>query len=267
MVNMISDFEKKTKTITITNLKIKNHLIIYTSNCELKIEINGKVTRYKQNSFVSIEKGVSINCTIKKIDATKMPCEYIVIDRDLLIAIKDVCFCLNMINLDIKSFCLPTENKIIGFNSNATAVQLFREINTRNDVKNNALKLTTFIASSEKSTLLIQSVLSSGIIKFSDKLIKIFEQDLSKRWRLGNVAEIFNVSEISIRKRLDAEQTTFYQILLERRMNKALQLLLDNELQVDMIAKKIGISSTSYFIKTFKKHFGVTPKSFLMYFR
>ena len=70
---MISDFEKKTKTITITNLKIKNHLIIYTSNCELKIEINGKVTRYKQNSFVSIEKGVSINCTIKKIDATKMP--------------------------------------------------------------------------------------------------------------------------------------------------------------------------------------------------
>ncbi|MBA1026799.1 helix-turn-helix transcriptional regulator, partial [Escherichia coli] len=158
-------------------------------------------------------------------------------------------------------------NKIIGFNSNATAVQLFREINTRNDVKNNALKLTTFIASSEKSTLLIQSVLSSGVIKFSDKLIKIFEQDLSKRWRLGNVAEIFNVSEISIRKRLDAEQTTFYQILLERRMNKALQLLLDNELQVDMIAKKIGISSTSYFIKTFKKHFGVTPKSFLMYFR
>ncbi|EFT2743744.1 helix-turn-helix domain-containing protein, partial [Escherichia coli] len=58
-----------------------------------------------------------------------------------------------------------------------------------------------------------------------------------------------------------------YQILYERKMNKALQLLLDNELQVDMIAKKIGISSTSYFIKSFKKHFGVTPKSFLMYFR
>ena len=151
MINMISDFEKN-KAITITNIKIKNHLIIYTNNCELKIEINGKVNRYKQNSFVSIEKGVSINCTIKKIDTTKMPCEYIVIDRDLLIAIKDVCFCLNMINLDIKSFCLPTENKITGFNSNATAVQLFREINTGNDVKNNALKLTTFIASSEKST-------------------------------------------------------------------------------------------------------------------
>ncbi len=65
MVNMISDFEKN-KAITITNIKIKNHLIIYTNNCELKIEINGKVNRYKQNSFVSIEKGVSINCTIKK---------------------------------------------------------------------------------------------------------------------------------------------------------------------------------------------------------
>nr|WP_208483113.1 helix-turn-helix transcriptional regulator [Escherichia coli] len=114
---------------------------------------------------------------------------------------------------------------------------------------------------------LIQSILSSGIIRFSDKLIKILDQDLSKRWRLGDIAEIFNVSEVSIRKRLDAEQTTFYQILYERKMNKALQLLLDNELQVDLIAKKIGISSTSYFIKSFKKHFGVTPKSFLMYFR
>ncbi|GJH96768.1 hypothetical protein ECZC10_46160 [Escherichia coli] len=50
-------------------------------------------------------------------------------------------------------------------------------------------------------------------------------------------------------------------------MNKAIQLLFDNELQVDMIAKKVGFSSVSYFIKTFKKHFGVTPKSFLMYFR
>ena len=65
---MISNFEKKNKTITITNIKIKNHLIIYASNCELKIEMNGKVTRYRQNSFISIEKGVSINCTIKRIN-------------------------------------------------------------------------------------------------------------------------------------------------------------------------------------------------------
>ncbi|ELS6145989.1 helix-turn-helix transcriptional regulator, partial [Escherichia coli] len=153
------------------------------------------------------------------------------------------------------------------FNSNAESIQLFRSISTENDTKKNALKLATFIANSERSTVLIQSILSSGIIRFSDKLIKILDQDLSKRWRLGDIAEIFNVSEVSIRKRLDAEQTTFYQILYERKMNKALQLLLDNELQVDMIAKKIGISSTSYFIKSFKKHFGVTPKSFLMYFR
>ncbi|HCN9867469.1 TPA: helix-turn-helix transcriptional regulator, partial [Escherichia coli] len=157
--------------------------------------------------------------------------------------------------------------KIIEFNSNAVSVQLFREISSTKDIKKTALKLTTFIANSEQSTLLMQSILSSGVIKFSDKLIKVLEQDLSKRWSLERVAEIFNVSEISIRKRLNAEQTTFYQILLERRMNKAIQLLFDNELQVDMIAKKVGFSSVSYFIKTFKKHFGVTPKSFLMYFR
>ena len=255
------------KKITITNVTIKKHLIIYASNCDLKIEFNNKVNYYKQNSFISIEKGVSINFTINKIDERKRPCEFIVLDRDLLIAIKDVCFCLNMINMDINSFCLSTESKIIEFNSNAVSAQLFREISSTKDIKKTALKLTTFIANSEQSTLLMQSILSSGVIKFSDKLIKVLEQDLSKRWSLERVAEIFNVSEISIRKRLNAEQTTFYQILLERRMNKAIQLLFDNELQVDMIAKKVGFSSVSYFIKTFKKHFGVTPKSFLMYFR
>ncbi|EIV8684684.1 AraC family transcriptional regulator [Escherichia coli] len=31
--------------------------------------------------------------------------------------------------------------------------------------------------------------------------------------------------------------------------------------------KKIGISSTSYFIKHFKNHFGITPKQYLIYFR
>ncbi|EFL4104415.1 helix-turn-helix transcriptional regulator [Escherichia coli] len=262
---MNSNVEKK--TLTITNIKIKKHFIIYTSNCELLIETNGNLNHYKQNTFVSIEKGVSINCTINKINQRKKPCEFIVLDRDQLIALKDVCFCLDMINIDINSFSLSTNNKVIEFNSNAESIQLFRSISTENDTKKNALKLATFIANSERSTVLIQSILSSGIIRFSDKLIKILDQDLSKRWRLGDIAEIFNVSEVSIRKRLDAEQTTFYQILYERKMNKALQLLLDNELQVDMIAKKIGISSTSYFIKSFKKHFGVTPKSFLMYFR
>ncbi len=237
MVNMNSNVEKK--TLTITNIKIKKHFIIYTSNCELLIETNGNLNHYKQNTFVSIEKGVSINCTINKINQRKKPCEFIVLDRDQLIALKDVCFCLDMINIDINSFSLSTNNKVIEFNSNAESIQLL-EVLVLKMIQKNALKLATFIANSERSTVLIQSILSSGIIRFSDKLIKILDQDLSKRWRLGDIAEIFNVSEVSIRKRLDAEQTTFYQILYERKMNKALQLLLDNELQVDMIAKKLG---------------------------
>ncbi|GJH75868.1 hypothetical protein ECZC06_54620 [Escherichia coli] len=53
----------------------------------------------------------------------------------------------------------------------------FLEVLVLKMIQKNALKLATFIANSERSTVLIQSILSSGIIRFSDKLIKILDQD------------------------------------------------------------------------------------------
>ncbi|EEV8085209.1 AraC family transcriptional regulator, partial [Escherichia coli] len=102
---------------------------------------------------------------------------------------------------------------------------------------------------------------------FTDRIRQIIEADLSKRWRLSDVSEIFNVSEITIRKRLEAEKNSFNQILLSSKMNKSMQLLLRGDYQICQIAKLTGFSNSSYFVKIFKEHYGITPKQFFIYFK
>jgi AraC-like DNA-binding protein len=54
----------------------------------------------------------------------------------------------------------------------------------------------------------------------------------------------------------------FNKYLTEQRLNEAGSLLLNTTLQVAEIAHQCGFSSSSYFIKVFSNHFGVTPKEF-----
>ena len=55
---------------------------------------------------------------------------------------------------------------------------------------------------------------------------------------------------------------SFSKYLTELRLNAATNLLLNTNLQVAEIAHQCGFSSSSYFIKVFSDHFGVTPKEF-----
>ena len=60
---------------------------------------------------------------------------------------------------------------------------------------------------------------------------------------------------------------TFKQFLIEKRMMKAIQLLLSKEQNYDVetIINKCGYANKSFFYKTFKKHFGVMPKDIKRY--
>lgn len=51
------------------------------------------------------------------------------------------------------------------------------------------------------------------------------------------------------------------------RMQKAQQLLIENVLNIDLIAYKLGYNHTSNFITTFKQHFGMTPKIYQKHFK
>ncbi|EAW8152486.1 AraC family transcriptional regulator, partial [Salmonella enterica] len=42
-----------------------------------------------------------------------------------------------------------------------------------------------------------------------------------------------------------------------------LNLLVTTDLNVNVVSFKLGYKTTSYFIKRFKEHYGITPKQFL----
>lgn len=59
-------------------------------------------------------------------------------------------------------------------------------------------------------------------------------------------------------------QCSYSEYLLNLKLNYARNLIVSERLtNIHMVASKVGFSSTSYFIKVFKKKFGVTPKKIL----
>ncbi|EHE8533270.1 helix-turn-helix transcriptional regulator, partial [Escherichia coli] len=125
--------------------------------------------------------------------------------------------------------------------------------------------LIYLISRIENNEKIIESIYISSMSFFSDKVRDIIEKNLSRKWTLAIIADVFNVSEITIRKRLESERANFNQILMQSRMSKAALLLLENSYQVSQVSNMIGISSVSYFIRLFNNHFGVTPKQFYNY--
>lgn len=53
-----------------------------------------------------------------------------------------------------------------------------------------------------------------------------------------------------------------YQFIKSVRMDRARELLVEGQMNVGEIARTIGYSSLSHFINEFKRHFGVTPRSY-----
>ncbi|EJH1737795.1 helix-turn-helix transcriptional regulator, partial [Escherichia coli] len=83
------------------------------------------------------------------------------------------------------------------------------------------------------------------------------------QWKLEHISELMYISNVTLRKRLSAENKKFTQILLETRMNHALELLLTTDKNITTISRQVGYGSVSYFIKLFKKHYGETPKKII----
>ncbi|HFZ1748366.1 TPA: helix-turn-helix transcriptional regulator [Klebsiella oxytoca] len=106
------------------------------------------------------------------------------------------------------------------------------------------------------------SLYGSVAVSFSEKIATLIFSDLSRKWKLSDVADEMHISEISVRKKLEQESINFNQLLLDVRMNQAAKLIIRSNHQISMVANLVGYSSISYFIKTFKDYYGITPKKF-----
>lgn len=80
---------------------------------------------------------------------------------------------------------------------------------------------------------------------------------------LEQLAGIYGVTTRYFQKLFEAEGRTFSDYLLERRLERAFQMLRDGnrmDRAVSTIAFEVGFGDLSYFNRTFKKRFGATPR-------
>ncbi|MFV2058954.1 MAG: helix-turn-helix transcriptional regulator, partial [Thiohalomonadales bacterium] len=67
------------------------------------------------------------------------------------------------------------------------------------------------------------------------------------------------VSESSLRRKLQSEQTGFRELLEEARLSHGLYLLLETVHPIGQVADAVGYQSQSRFGERFKRRFGMTP--------
>jgi len=256
-----------TKNIAIESITTNKYLIIYTDNCDITIKKNNEDLFFPQRTFVFVERGIKFSCKIQKSQSQIKPYRVLRLEKEELIMLKNVFEATYSYRLDENLTKRTAQDKIIGVEGGQEDIEEFSHIEFIKDRALKILKLANIISRIGRVREIINSLIVSAAITFTDKVRTIIEKNTSRKWHLNNIADEFNISEVSVRKRLESEGTSFNSLLKEIRMNKAMQLLLENELQIHQISRDVGIFSLSYFIKSFKKHFGITPKQFTIYFR
>ncbi|MBQ7847945.1 MAG: helix-turn-helix transcriptional regulator [Clostridia bacterium] len=86
------------------------------------------------------------------------------------------------------------------------------------------------------------------------------EEDLS----VGALCSAFHISRSALYKTIKAQTgKSPTQFLLDLRLGQSRQLLLQEEYSVNEAAERLGFQDVNYFIRAFKKRFGITPGQYL----
>ncbi|RAX32012.1 UNVERIFIED_CONTAM: AraC family transcriptional regulator [Escherichia coli] len=247
------------------NTNANGYILISPNGCHINIINNSNKIMLNSNCFSLIEKRETLSIEINS-PKTNSNYDFIELNQN---DIKNVIKIMSPFYYEdeIKNQIHTQHNAnsyVFPIETDALSSELYHAIKTTNNYRLKIYKLACFLSRSKNSQHLFYSLMTSITTLFSDKIRRIIESDTSKKWNLSTIAKEFYLSEVAIRKKLSAENTSFYQILLDVRMKKAAILILENELQICNISYMVGISSVSHFIKTFNLYYGLTPKKFLI---
>lgn len=112
-----------------------------------------------------------------------------------------------------------------------------------------------------------------GILEFEEKktgnryidyMIQTIHDNYSKRLILSDISEQCKVSCTYLNVKFKNETGyTFNEYLNRYRIQKAVDLLRENQYKIYEIAEMVGFSDYKYFIKVFKKYIGSSPAHFI----
>lgn len=98
----------------------------------------------------------------------------------------------------------------------------------------------------------------------ADEALALIEQHcVDPKFSISKLSEMMHFHEGYLRRvfkaAFDMSPNT---ALKETRMNKAIKLFAEKDMQVQQIAKKVGFEDAAYFSKCFKQHFGYAPSEY-----
>lgn len=101
--------------------------------------------------------------------------------------------------------------------------------------------------------------------RFLDEVTKVvYEHMTDEEFNVDALAEKLNMSRSSLHRKIkNISELTPNDFILLVRLKKAAELLKAGEYRINEIGYVVGFSSSSYFSKSFKKHFGLSPSEFI----
>ncbi|WP_066630711.1 hybrid sensor histidine kinase/response regulator transcription factor [Labilibacter marinus] len=99
---------------------------------------------------------------------------------------------------------------------------------------------------------------------FITKVEKIIERNFhNTQFGIPDLLKILGISKSTLDRKIKAEtQQNPSAFIRDVRLKNAIKLMSANKFNIDEIATYVGFNSTSYFIRTFKIKYGVTPKEY-----
>ena len=94
---------------------------------------------------------------------------------------------------------------------------------------------------------------------WAERVRRLMAQRPQACWTLDEVASAFRQSASTLQRRLAKDSGSFSQCLREVRLETAMALLQESELQVAEVAARCGYESHSRFSAAFRKRFGFAP--------
>lgn len=145
-------------------------------------------------------------------------------------------------------------------------LSLAQELNTVpnmcEDLSDNLLNMIAMAYSSSvrfnqlADNSLVQDNLRKKVLRFIEN--NLAEPDLSNQ----KIADSQGISLRYLQKLFEGQEQSLHQLVLDKRLQKAQQILLDKQQglsSIEQVAYRCGFNSYAHFSRSFKKHFGVSP--------
>ncbi|HGC5079420.1 TPA: hypothetical protein ACIYP6_004792, partial [Escherichia coli] len=208
--------------ISLKNIYLHNYLIIFAKNCNIEFSTRKIKKTFNKGNVIFMKKNIMVNVRTQRVSPGKLYESVTITAEELQKAkriIEEVC------TIDYFIRNNTERNEIISIQPKDEDEKLVDTLFNKNKDERFMISLFYLISKQNNFMEIALTFFTSSTITFSDKVKAIIQMDLTRKWKLTDIACSLNVSEITIRKNLERSGLTFNQLLLDLRMQEAFRYI------------------------------------------